>query len=105
MTPPPSDESRRTPRRQFIGELAASAAALAAVACAPAAVASTPPTPTPAPVTPAPAPTQASASPARSKWDASWMGRITAKHKAVFDSPEIDEGTALFRAHSYLGSL
>lgn len=33
------------------------------------------------------------------------MGRITARHKAVFDSPEIDEGTALFRANSYLDSL
>lgn len=98
---PPSDESRTTPRRQFIGELATTAAALAAAACAPAAVASTPP----APITPAPAPTQASASPARTTWDASWMGRITAKHKAVFDSPEIDDGTALFRADSYLGSL
>ena len=38
-----------------------------------------------------------------STWDVSWMGRITAKHKAVFDSPEIEEGTALWQAMSYLG--
>lgn len=39
------------------------------------------------------------------KWDATWMERITAKHKAVFDSPEIEEGTALYHAMSYLGSV
>ena len=33
------------------------------------------------------------------------MGRITAKHKAIFDSPEISEGTALYHAMSYLGSV
>jgi hypothetical protein len=33
------------------------------------------------------------------------MSRITAKHKAVFDSPEIEEGTALWQAMSYLGSV
>lgn len=37
------------------------------------------------------------------KWDTSWMERITAKHKAVFDSPEINEGAALYMAHSYFG--
>jgi len=39
------------------------------------------------------------------EWDASWMNRITAKHKAIFDSPEISEGTALYHAMSYLGSV
>jgi len=38
-------------------------------------------------------------------WDSSWMGKITAKHKAVFDSPEINDGTALYHAMSYLGSV
>ena len=33
------------------------------------------------------------------------MDRITAKHKAVFDSPEIADGTALYHAMSYLGSV
>ena len=31
------------------------------------------------------------------------MQRITAKHRAVFDSPEINEGRALDLAHGYLG--
>ena len=33
------------------------------------------------------------------------MDRITARHKVVFDSPEIDEGTALYHAFSYLRSV
>lgn len=33
------------------------------------------------------------------------MGKITARHKAVFDSPEISDGTALYHAMSYLGSV
>ena len=38
-------------------------------------------------------------------WDTGWMSRITAKHKAVFDSPEIGEGAALYYAVSYLNSV
>ena len=105
-----SNNDSQTRRRQFIGELAASAAALAAVACTPAATATAP---SQAP-TPAKAPTGAAANadaPPRNMpvapktWDASWMNRITAKHKAVFDSPEIDEGTALFQAMMYLDAV
>ena len=96
-----------TQRRQFIGELAASAAALAAVACAPAATATNAPSQAPKPATPAPQ-TEMPSGPmpvAPKEWDSSWMGRITAKHKAIFDSPEISEGTALYHAMSYLGSV
>lgn len=107
-----SENESNSPRRKFIGELAAGAAALAAVACTPAATASTSPSqaPTPAPAqnTPAAAPPPAGPPmPATStmKWDSSWMGKITAKHKAVFDSPEIGDGTALYHAMSYLGSV
>ena len=109
-----SDNESNSPRRKFIGELAAGAAALAAVACTPAATASTSPTPAPAPAQaqnntpPAAAPPPAGPPmPAAStmKWDSSWMERITAKHKAVFDSPEIEEGTALYHAMSYLGAV
>ena len=39
------------------------------------------------------------------KWDSSWLSKISARHKAVFDSPEIEEGTALYHAMSYLGSV
>jgi len=94
-------------RRQFIGELAAGAAALAAVACAPAASATNAPSQAPKPATPAPQ-TEMLTGPLPvppKEWDSSWMGRITAKHKAIFDSPEISEGTALYHAMSYLGSV
>src|SRR5262245_18636806 len=93
-------------RRQFIGELAAGAAALAAVACTPAA-ATNAPSQAPKPATPAPQtemPSGAMPVPPK-EWDSSWIGRITAKHKAIFDSPEISEGTALYPAMSYLGSI
>ena len=100
------DNDSSTPRRQFISELAVGAAALAAAACAPAATATTATSQAPTPATPAPA---QAAAPMPTvppiKWDASWMERITAKHKAVFDSPEIEEGTALYHAMSYLGSV
>jgi len=33
-----------------------------------------------------------------SKWDFTWTGRLRGKSRAVFDSPEIAEGGALFRA-------
>ena len=96
-----------SPRRQFIGELAAGAAALAAVACTPAASATAAASQAPKPAAAAPqaeAPT--APLPVASKtWDASWMNRITAKHKAVFDSPEIADGTALYQAMSYLDSI
>lgn len=104
MTRPP--HVSRTPRRQFIGELAATTAALAAAACAPAAATSTGVSQAPAPATPNPTPNPAPLPPQASlKWDASWMDRIVAKHRAVFDSPEIAEGTALYHAHSYLQSV
>ena len=95
-------------RRQFIGELAAGAAALAAAACAPAASATNAPSQAPKPATPAAPQTEMPSGPMPvppKEWDSSWMGRITAKHKAIFDSPEINDGTALYHALSYLGSV
>jgi hypothetical protein len=106
---------RRTPktgskseRRQFIGELAAGAAALAAVACTPAATATNAPSQAPKPATPAAQQSEMPSGPMPvppKEWDSSWMNRITAKHKAIFDSPEINDGTALYHAMSYLGSV
>lgn len=32
------------------------------------------------------------------KWDMSWTDRLTGKYRAVFDSPSISEGGAVFRA-------
>jgi hypothetical protein len=36
--------------------------------------------------------------PTSDTWDMSWVGRVTGKRRAVFDSPEISEGAGLFRA-------
>jgi hypothetical protein len=104
-----SETDSATPRRQFIGELAAGAAALAAVACAPAATANSPsqaPTPAPAPAaTPPATPMQPLTPQSQMKWETSWTDKITGKHKVVFDSPEIGEGAALYHAFSYLSSV
>ena len=104
-TPKTGSQSQR---RQFIGELAAGAAALAAVACTPAASATNAPSQAPKPATPAAPQTEMPSGPMPvppKEWDSSWMSRITAKHKAIFDSPEINDGTALYHAMSYLGSV
>jgi hypothetical protein len=38
-------------------------------------------------------------------WDDSWFGRLTAKHKAVFDSPQIEDGLALANATGYIRGM
>lgn len=38
-------------------------------------------------------------SPSGSGWDLSWVDRITGKYRGVFDSPEINDGGAVFRAN------
>ena len=38
------------------------------------------------------------AAPAATDWDVSWVGRITGKHKAIFDVPEIESGYGVWRA-------
>jgi hypothetical protein len=77
-------ESPSTARREFLGQLALSAVAIAGTACAapaaPAALASTATAPSGAPRSTSTA------------WDDSWFSRLTAKHRAVFDSPELDSG-------------
>lgn len=39
--------------------------------------------------------------PVSAKWDMSWIDRLKGKHRAVFDSPEISGGAAIFRAAMY----
>jgi hypothetical protein len=80
-----------TPRRDFLGQIAASAIVLAGTACASATAAqSTSPVPAAAP------PTQADDRIVPIKnWDDSWFARITAKHKAVFDTPDFADGMVL----------
>jgi hypothetical protein len=38
-------------------------------------------------------------------WDDSWFGRLTAKHKAVFDSPQIEDGLVLANASGYIRGM
>jgi hypothetical protein len=99
----PSEHDSVTPRRQFIGELAAGAAALAAIACSPAAATTTTAaSQAPTPASP-PSGAKHTSMPKQSDltWDTSWMNRITAKHKVVFDSPQINDGDALSSAAGY----
>jgi hypothetical protein len=95
-----SIEDRPTARREFLGQIAASAIVIAGTACAAPAAAgpTTAPTPVPTPAgnRPAPAPTH---------WDDSWFARLTAKHKAVFDSPAFEDGNALAHATGYIRGM
>ncbi len=67
-------------RRDFLGNLAATGL-LAAL---------------PAPLTAAER--TAAVRPIDDSWDMSWAGRLKGKSRAVFDSPQVGEGGALFRA-------
>ncbi len=71
-----------TPRRRFLGWLGASA--LAGATTRPLAAAGHALVEPPAPLA--------------VDWDMSWVDRITGKHRAVFDSPEVSDGSGLFRA-------
>lgn len=77
-----------TPRRSFLARLAGGAAALAMGPHLGSLSATEPP-----PVTPAARPAE---------WDDSWVRRITAPHRQVFDSPEIEEGVALHQARTWI---
>ncbi len=79
-----------TPRRRFLGLLGG--ASLLGVAGAPsiARAALTLPPPSPEP--------NEHPAPVSETWDMSWTTRISGKYKAVFDSPEMSDGAALFRA-------
>ena len=97
-------DDRVTPRREFIGQIAASAIVLAGAACAsPAATAESAPTPAAAP--PAGRTQQPATPPAPVHWDDSWFGKLTAKHKAIFDSPEIEEGLVMAHATGYIRGM
>ena len=81
-----NNQDSSTPRREFLGQIAASAIVLAGPACASPAAASA--------LSTAPAPSGNRVS-TKGQWDDSWFGRLTAKHKAVFDSPDIAENSTL----------
>ena len=90
---------RRTDRREFLGQVAASAVVIAGTACASPATAGQAPSPAPAPRT------GASTSPPATHWDDSWFAKLNVKHKAVFDSPEIEDGLAVQQTTLYLRGM
>lgn len=47
---------------------------------------------------PSPTPALTGMVPIATDWDMSWTDRVKGSHRAVFDSPEISEGAALWRA-------
>lgn len=93
--PPAIPVSSFTPRREFLGQLAAVAAAFAVTACASGGVAASVAAPTP----PALGDSEANLPPLPPlEFDDGWTSRITGRYKAVFDSPAIEDGTGLFNA-------
>ncbi|HEY9230429.1 MAG TPA: hypothetical protein VIP11_27500 [Gemmatimonadaceae bacterium] len=99
-----SDE-RSTPRREFLGQVAASAIVLAGAACATPAATTTEAAPAAPPQQNQGPGGQMAMPPAPTTWDDSWFGRITAKHKAVFDSPMIEDGLVLSNASGYIRGM
>jgi hypothetical protein len=70
-----------TTRREFLGKVAVNAAMLGAMPLS------------------FDLATAAYAAPAQGeKWDLSWTTRLTGKHKAIFDVPEVDSGYGVWRA-------
>lgn len=105
-----SSDERTQPRREFLGQVAVSAIVLAGAACStPAATGQSPTQPTPT-QTPSskPGPQPAEPPPLATgpvHWDDSWFTRLTAKHKAVFDSPQIEDGLVLANATGYIRGM
>jgi len=104
-------DDKKTQRREFLGQVAASAIVLAGAACATPAATATP-APTPAPTSPPPngnAQPQGGGGggpiPPRTSWDDSWFAKLTAKHKAVFDSPQIEDGLVIANATGYIRGM
>ena len=96
----PTPSCRPTPRREFLGQLTASAIVLASSGCASSAAGSeTTTAPSPGP------PSTRGTARSPEHWDDSWFGRLTSKHKAVFDSPEIADGAALQHAVGYIDGM
>lgn len=103
-----SDE-KSTARREFLGQFAASAIVLAGAGCASPGTTATQSAPAPAgPAAKAPSSGGGGTGPLPqppATWDDSWFGKLTAKHKAVFDSPEILDGLVLTHAAGYVRGM
>ena len=77
--------TRDTTRRDFLGKIAVNAAMLGAM-------------PLSLDFASADALAAAAAPVQGEKWDLNWTGKITGKHKTVFDVPEVDSGYGVWRA-------
>lgn len=92
--PAPPDPSA-APRRGFLAQLASAVLGVAAGALARPAQAAAGTMPN------GRARADTSAAPA-GRWDLSWVDKITAPHRQLFDSPQIEEGSALSKAALFL---
>jgi hypothetical protein len=90
-----------TPRREFLGSLAVSGAALALAACATNPASQSAPVPKTAPLPPA-GPVSADG-----PWDNAWLDRLSSggRYKQFFDAGAYQEGGALFYAKNYLNGI
>jgi hypothetical protein len=79
------------PRRDFLGTLALAGATLAVARRAQAVGGAAGKASAPAPQ-------------AQEPWDNSWLDRLTARHKQIFDIPTYGEGAGLFYAKNYLNA-
>ncbi len=93
--------SRPTARREFIGHLATTAAALAGTAC----VTSRTGTAVAAGANVAPTPPRSGGSATRVEWDDSWFSRVTAKHKALFEAASVEDGVVFGHVVRYLNGM
>jgi hypothetical protein len=88
-----------TPRRGFLGRLAAAGAALAGAGVVARGLGAQAAAASPAPAA-APPPPRAGAA-----WDMSWVERVKGAHRQVFDAPELAEGTVLHQARSWMSGF
>lgn len=94
--------SSAPPRRGFLAQLLGGAAALVAGGLVGGPLLAQP---GPGADLPALAPPDTEPVGPHSAWNMSWVDRITAQHREVFDAPEIAEGTVFNQARRYLGGF
>jgi hypothetical protein len=99
---PEPERASLPPRRVFLGQLATTAAALAATACVSGATGMGTTQSAPVPGPGAGAPKLPPRPPlADLEFDDAWTSRLSGRYRAVFDSPAIEDGTAIFNAYIY----
>jgi intracellular sulfur oxidation DsrE/DsrF family protein len=90
-----------TPRRGFLGRLAAAGAAFAGVGVAARSLGAQAPAPASATTSAAPPP----APRAGAAWDLSWVDRVRGTHRQLFDAPELAEATVLHQARTWMAGF